>query len=100
MELAFSPALVAEQCPSCGAEHPRRFCAVCGEKRIEPADLSLRGFLRETAEELTDLDGRIPRTLMYFFTRPGLLTAEWIKGRRTLYVRPLTHPSISGDAHG
>lgn len=80
---------VVEQCQSCGSERARRFCAACGEKRIEPADLSLRGFLRDLAEELTELDGRVPRTLISLFKSPGLLTADWIKGRRNLYLRPV-----------
>ncbi len=80
---------MVEQCQSCGAERPGRFCAACGEKRIEPADLSTRGFLRDAAEELTDLDGRVPRTLISLFKSPGLLTAEWIRGRRNLYLRPV-----------
>jgi hypothetical protein len=80
---------VVEQCQSCGAERPGRFCPACGEKRIEPADLSTRGFLRDAAEELTDLDGRVPRTLISLFKSPGLLTADWINGRRNLYLRPV-----------
>ncbi len=49
----------------------------------------MRGFLRDAAEELTDLDGRVPRTLISLFKSPGLLTADWIKGRRNLYLRPV-----------
>jgi hypothetical protein len=36
---------------------------VCGEKRVEAADLTVRSFLGQLLEEFASLDARLPRTL-------------------------------------
>ena len=80
----------AEICVSCGAARSGRFCAQCGEKRVEPGDYTLRHVLGELAEQFLSLDGRLLRTMRALATRPGMLTAEYIAGRRRPYSRPLS----------
>ena len=77
-------------CPSCGASLVGDYCHACGEKRAGARDLTLRHFLRETAQELTSLEhSKLLRTLRALLFRPGLLSAEWVAGRRNLYLKPL-----------
>jgi hypothetical protein len=78
------------RCVSCGAPGMRRFCAECGEKRVEPGDHTLRHVLGELADQLLSLDGRATRTLKALVTRPGFLTAEYVAGRRQPYSKPLS----------
>jgi hypothetical protein len=40
-------------------------------------------------EEYWAFDGKMVRSLAHLTTRPGLPTAEWIAGRRALYIPPL-----------
>jgi hypothetical protein len=75
-------------CLNCGAPLAGEFCASCGQKRPH-TDLSLREFLRETTEELTHWEGKVPRTLKTLLTRPGLLTIDFLAGRRARWLAPL-----------
>jgi Protein of unknown function (DUF3667) len=80
----------AEACPTCGGRLLGQFCHLCGEERPDPERLSLRHFFKHTAEELLDIEhSKIFRTVRALLLRPGLLTNEWIAGRRSLYVAPL-----------
>jgi hypothetical protein len=76
-------------CPSCGAPRPARFCPECGERRVDPDDYRLRHFAAHAVDQLFSLDGTFWRTVRALVTRPGLLTAEYVAGRRTRYTRPL-----------
>jgi hypothetical protein len=49
----------------------------------------VRHFVRDTAQELTSLDSKLTRTLRTLMFRPGLLTCEWVAGRRARYLKPL-----------
>lgn len=87
-----SPAVDAEvaRCVSCGAGLSTRFCGECGEKRPEPSDHTIRHVLGELADQFLSLDGRAMRTMRALVTRPGLLTAEYLAGRRQPYSKPLS----------
>ncbi len=66
-----------------------RFCHECGEKRPGERDLTLSAFARYAAESVTDTDAKLYITLRRMARRPGLLTQEFVAGRRTPYVAPL-----------
>lgn len=79
----------AAPCGSCGQPHAGRYGPACGERRLRPGDLTLRHFLAESAEALTNLDGRLLGSLRALLTRPGELTAAYVGGRAGRYLRPL-----------
>ncbi len=83
--MARSPTLA---CANCGALLVGRFCHECGQAARAPAS-SVRAFLRELAADLTQLDSRALRSVLYLFTRPGFLTREYLAGRRVRYSQPL-----------
>jgi hypothetical protein len=56
---------------------------------VKPLDPTLRELAGDVAGELTDVDGRLLRTVRYLFTRPGFLSREHAEGRRASYVSPL-----------
>lgn len=76
-------------CVTCGTALVGRFCHQCGEKRAEERDLTLRAFLHYAAEAVTNADAKLYVTLRRLVRRPGLLTREFVAGRRTLYVAPV-----------
>src|SRR5215210_3933365 len=76
-------------CPECGEPIPERFCTRCGEKRVEERDYSLRHFLAEALNVVANLESPIPRSFFVLLRRPGLLTAEYLAGRRKRYLKPL-----------
>ncbi len=78
-----------QECPECHAELLGKYCSNCGEKLPDAHDLSLRHFLHHGLHELTHLDSKIFRTLRTLILKPGVLTAEYLAGRRQRYVLPL-----------
>lgn len=49
---------------------------------------TVRELMRDAAGHLVAFDSRLWRTLYYLMFRPGLLTVEYLRGRRKRYVRP------------
>jgi hypothetical protein len=76
-------------CPNCGDKFSGRFCSNCGERRIAGEDYSLRRFLGEAFNILTSFESNFFRSFATLITRPGKLTAEYFRGRRKSYLKPL-----------
>lgn len=66
------------------------FCARCGELQPAHRDLSVRAVAGETVQEFVGVDGKVPRTVWALIRTPGLLTREFITGRRGHYTKPLS----------
>jgi hypothetical protein len=75
-------------CPTCSAAVATRYCPECGERPLGKRDLTLRGFLRQAAEGITSIDGRLVRSLRALLLSPGALTVAFVEGRRKPYVAP------------
>jgi hypothetical protein len=77
-----------KKCLNCGAEVPKRFCPECGQENIEPK----QSFWQLTAhflEDLTHFDGKFFSTMKYLVTKPGLLTLDYIEGKRARHINPI-----------
>jgi hypothetical protein len=79
-----------QPCASCGAALVGDYCHVCGEKRVDARDISVRHFVGEAAQELTSVEhSKLFRTVYALLFKPGFLTAEYFSGRRNCYLKPL-----------
>ena len=76
------------KCPNCGSEVETQFCGGCGQEQGQLL-IPVRVWLSEAASDLFSADSRLPRTLATLITKPGALTAEWVKGRRHAFTPPL-----------
>jgi hypothetical protein len=76
-------------CVTCSARLVGRYCHACGEKRADERDLTLAGFARYALDAATNVDARLYRSLRWLVGRPGVLTREFVAGRRQPYVGPL-----------
>ena len=77
-------------CPSCGGVRPGRFCAICGEKRLDPVrDHSLRWLIGQILEGVAQFDTKLLRTFGALLGRPGQLTRDHLEGRRVRMMPPL-----------
>jgi hypothetical protein len=85
---SYSPPVAAGACLNCGAPLTGEYCASCGQKTPRP-DLTLGEFLADATQELTQLEGKVPTTLKALFFRPGLLTLDYLAGRRARWLPPL-----------
>lgn len=78
----------ATECPNCDAAVSGNYCHECGQETVlHPA--STREFLHEFIGHYVALEGKLWKSLWLLLFRPGLLTLEYIKGRRVRYVQPL-----------
>ncbi len=79
-----------ERCLNCGAELSGEFCNQCGQKKVHRHDFSIKHFFGHLLHEFTHLDSnKILKTLYALVFRPGLLTAEYLAGRKGRYINPI-----------
>jgi hypothetical protein len=64
------------------------FCPRCGQQNID-LGRPLPQLFGEAVRETMDIDGRAFRTLWALIRRPGVLTSEFLAGRRRLYTSPV-----------
>ncbi|HET8832114.1 MAG TPA: DUF3667 domain-containing protein [Casimicrobiaceae bacterium] len=77
----------AQRCRNCGAIAAGNFCPNCGQETTLALPSAAR-FLREAAGRYIAFDGRFWRTMHRLVFRPGVLTVDYLAGRRRRYVRP------------
>lgn len=75
-------------CRNCGATTSGNYCHMCGQETRLHAP-SFGEFLHEFIGHYVALEGRLWGTITRLLFRPGLLTTEYIAGRRKRYVEPL-----------
>jgi hypothetical protein len=73
-------------CANCGAELADRYCGRCGQD--SHVTLSFGHFLHELVEGMFHVDSSFWRTLRALVTRPGLLTEQYLRGKRRTYSPP------------
>ncbi|MEP6465534.1 MAG: DUF3667 domain-containing protein [Parafilimonas sp.] len=65
-----------------------RFCCVCGQENIEPRETFLQ-LISHFVYDLFHYDGKFFLTLKTLLLKPGLLTHEYVHGRRASYLHPI-----------
>lgn len=77
-------------CPNCGSAFDSRYCPDCGQKRIDKHEFAVRHFFGHLLHEITHLDSnKILRTFGHLLAKPGLLTREYLAGRKGIYLNPI-----------
>jgi hypothetical protein len=80
----------ADTCTNCGAALAGEFCHACGQKRFVESDRRLGHLLHQFVASVTDLDGRVWRTIRALLFAPGLLSREYFAGRRARWLSPVS----------
>lgn len=75
-------------CKNCSATLSNQYCSVCGQ-RAQVRIVSLWEFVRDVIDELFFVESRVWKTLGPLLFRPGLLTIDYLAGRRARYVPPV-----------
>src|SRR5262245_20636590 len=76
-------------CPGCATECATLYCPSCGETRLRPRDLTVRGLIEQAVHAVASVDSKLLRSLGSLAARPGFLTAAYLAGRRKPYILPL-----------
>ena len=74
-------------CANCDAALTGPYCAQCGQSAVSPA-ASIREFVSHTLGDAVSMDSRLIRSMRALFLNPGLLTVEYLAGRRVRYTPP------------
>lgn len=78
----------AGSCHNCQASVTEKYCGQCGQSaKLHIA--SAHEFLHHFIGHYVAAEGKLWRTLGLLLGRPGQLTLEYIRGRRTRYIDPL-----------
>ena len=75
-------------CLNCDTPLAGPFCHACGQRDIPPYP-STRELVIDAFWELSGWDGRFASTARALMQKPGLLTREFLEGRRARYLSPL-----------
>lgn len=75
-------------CLNCGSLLHGRYCHECGQENIEPKE-SFWHLTTHFIYDLTHFDGKFFSTLKFLLFRPGFLSREYFKGRRSGYLHPV-----------
>jgi hypothetical protein len=75
-------------CPGCGRNRTSTYCPACGEEPLRDRDLSVADLAAQLGRTVSDLDGKLVRTLRALLTRPGSLSEAHVLGIRRPYVGP------------
>ena len=81
------PAGEMPECLNCGAHLRGQYCGNCGQRGSSRL-ISLWELIRDAFGDLFELDSRLWRTLVPLMIRPGLLTHDYLQGRRARYMPP------------
>ena len=75
------------RCKNCETPFEGNYCPQCGQRNVD-LERPLSELVSEVVHEAFDIDGRAIRTVWTLFRRPGVLTSEFLAGRRKLYSPP------------
>jgi len=74
-------------CLNCGAHLTGQYCGQCGQRAVGRF-ISIWQLLSDAFGDLLELDSRLWRTMIPLLNRPGLLTKDYLQGRRARYMPP------------
>jgi hypothetical protein len=77
-------------CLNCGAYlwGNDLFCPKCGQKRLERDDMKFSRMISESFLDYFHFDSGFFKTIFQLVFKPGLLTMEYMEGKRKSYVEP------------
>lgn len=77
-----------KNCLNCNAEVKGRYCQVCGQENVEPYETAWQ-LIVHFVQDIFHYDGKFISSVRYLLTRPGMLTQEYMAGRRASYLHPI-----------
>lgn len=86
--MSHKPLRTDKQCLNCGHEVQARFCSHCGQENLELND-SVIHLVIQYVRDMFNYDNRFWHTLKNLVTKPGLVAAEYVQGKRQSYLEPI-----------
>jgi hypothetical protein len=79
---------VMPQCRNCQTEIDGAYCPACGQRNID-LERPIWSLMGDVVKETFELDGRAALTVKTLFRHPGMLSDEFLAGRRRTYTPAL-----------
>jgi len=76
------------QCRNCQTRLDGNYCPTCGQRNVD-LERPIWSLIGDVVRETFELDGRAALTVKTLFRYPGMLTDEFLAGRRRTYTSPL-----------
>ena len=76
------------QCKNCQTRLDDAYCQTCGQRNVD-LERPIWSLIGDILKETFELDGRSAITVKTLFLNPGMLTCEFLAGRRRTYTSPL-----------
>ena len=94
---AVTSSLDEADCLNCGMPLHGPYCVTCGQKAA-PVNPTFKDLVRDVADELLNVDGKIFRSTRLLLTRPGFPNAGVLRGPQgELRIRCLLYTSDAAD---
>lgn len=75
-------------CRNCQSSLDGEYCSTCGQRNLN-LERPIWSLVGAVLKEAFEVDGRAATTVKTLFRYPGMLTAEFLAGRRVAYTPPL-----------
>lgn len=76
------------ECQNCQAPLNGDYCGKCGQRNVD-LERPIWSLVSDVIKETFEVDGRAWLTIKTLFGHPGMLTSEFLAGRRRTYTPPL-----------
>ena len=77
-----------KDCLNCGAIVQGRYCQQCGQENVVPKE-TFWHMVTHFFYDITHFDSNFFHTVHHLIFKPGFLSKEYMKGRRTSYLHPI-----------
>jgi len=64
-------------------------CNQCGEKVFHPSQLTVKSFVHQAVDVFTHFENKVLKSMWLTVRRPGLITADNLRGVRVPYAKPI-----------
>ena len=78
---------IPPHCRNCGEATSLEYCPRCGQRNTKDA-VTFEDIWSDFTDEFLKWDGKLLRTLWLLVAKPGVLTVEYVSGRRIRYFTP------------
>ena len=76
------------ECPNCQTRFDGAYCGNCGQRNVD-LERPIWSLVADVIKETFEVDGRTWLTVKTLFRHPGMLTSDFLAGRRRTYTPPL-----------
>lgn len=79
---------VEKNCLNCNAQVEGKYCSICGQENTSPKE-SAGHLVSHYFQDITHFDGKFFSSIRLLIFKPGFLSTQYIRGKRSTYLNPI-----------